>query len=204
MSATQRPHRLASNRVPTFYAGGQNIDRFRGEATPRQGPEDWVGSMTPMNASTLAPGVPPDSGITALDGGTLLRAAVQAQPVAWLGASLADRWGGSSALLVKLLDAGVRLPVHYHPSRDFASRHLGSPFGKTEAWIIMDDAPGGEVWLGFRDEVDEAQFAAWIEAQAADEMLAHMNRLPARPGDVFYVPAGVPHAIGPGVMLTEL
>jgi mannose-6-phosphate isomerase len=35
-------------------------------------------------------------------------------------------------------------------------------------------------------------------------MLAAMNRLPATPGAVFYVPAGVPHAIGPGVMIIEL
>ena len=124
---TRRPHRLESNRVPTFYEGGQNIDRFRGGPGQRQGPEDWVGSMTPMNASTLAPGVPADSGISLLADGTLLRAAVQAQPDAWLGAALAERWGGSSALLVKLLDAGVRLPVHYHPSRAFASKHLESP-----------------------------------------------------------------------------
>jgi mannose-6-phosphate isomerase len=106
--------------------------------------------------------------------------------------------------LVKLLDAGQRLPVHFHPSREFARANLGSPFGKTEAWIIMDDAPGGEVWLGFREAISVEQFADWVERQAADEMLALMNRLPAVAGSVFYVPAGVPHAIGPGVMLTEL
>jgi mannose-6-phosphate isomerase len=68
----------------------------------------------------------------------------------------------------------------------------------------MDDAPGGDVWLGFRETVTLAQLSAWIERQAVDEMLAAMNRLPATPGAVFYVPAGVPHAIGPGVMITEL
>ena len=35
-------------------------------------------------------------------------------------------------------------------------------------------------------------------------MLAAMNRFAVEPGDVVYVPAGLPHAIGPGVMLTEL
>jgi mannose-6-phosphate isomerase len=68
----------------------------------------------------------------------------------------------------------------------------------------MDDGPGGDVWLGFRETVTHDQLRAWIEAQAVDEMLAAMNRLPATPGAVFYVPAGVPHAIGAGVMITEL
>jgi mannose-6-phosphate isomerase len=35
-------------------------------------------------------------------------------------------------------------------------------------------------------------------------MLAAMNHFAVEPGDVVYVPAGLPHAIGPGVMLTEL
>lgn len=35
-------------------------------------------------------------------------------------------------------------------------------------------------------------------------MLAAMLRVPVEPGDVLYVPAGVPHSIGPGVMITEL
>lgn len=103
-----------------------------------------------------------------------------------------------------MLDAGERLPVHAHPDRAFARQRLGSVFGKTEGWIVMDDGPGGDVWLGFREDVERDRLRHWIEAQAVDEMLAAMNRLPARPGAVFYVPAGVPHAIGPGVMITEL
>ena len=35
-------------------------------------------------------------------------------------------------------------------------------------------------------------------------MLAAMNVVPAKAGQVVFVPAGTPHAIGPGVMLTEL
>jgi mannose-6-phosphate isomerase len=107
-------------------------------------------------------------------------------------------------VLVKLLDAGERLPVHCHPSRQFAAAHLASPFGKTEGWIVLDDAPGGEVWLGWSEDVTGDRLRGWIDAQDADAMLAVMNRMPAGPGDVFMVPAGVPHALGPGVMITEL
>jgi mannose-6-phosphate isomerase len=195
---SDRPHRMADNRMAMFYAGGERIDRFRGLAAPAVGPEDWVASVTQL------PGAPEGTGISWLPDGTSLRAAVNADPVGWLGASLATRWGGSTGVLVKLLDAGERLPVHCHPSRPFAAQHLASPFGKTEGWIVLDDAPGGEVWLGWSEDVTEDRLRGWIEAQDADAMLGVMNRMPAGPGDVFLVPAGVPHAIGPGVMITEL
>jgi mannose-6-phosphate isomerase len=196
--AAGRPHRMADNRMAMFYAGGERIDRFRGLVTPAVGPEDWVASVSQL------PGAPEGTGISWLPDGTSLRRAVAADPVGWLGAPLAARWDGSPGVLVKLLDAGERLPVHCHPSRQFAAQHLASPFGKTEGWIVLDDAPGGEVWLGWSEEVELERLRGWIETQDADAMLGVMNRLPAGPGDVFLVPAGVPHAIGPGVMITEL
>lgn len=189
---------MADNRMAMFYAGGERIDRFRGLATPAVGPEDWVASVTQL------PGAPEGTGISWLPDGTSLRKAVEADPMGWLGGSLAARWGGSPGVLVKLLDAGERLPVHCHPSRAFAAEHLASPFGKTEGWVVLDDAPGGEVWLGWSEDVPPERLRGWIESQDADAMLAAMNRMPAGPGDVFLVPAGVPHAIGPGVMITEL
>ena len=187
-----------------FYAGGERIDQFRGEHAPVQGPEDWVGSITRLPGGAPPPAGSAEVGVSTLPDGTSLRTAVLGDAVGWLGPDLAARWGGETGLLVKLLDAGQRLPVHCHPTRPFAATHLHSPFGKTEGWIVMDDAPGGDVWLGFREEVSREQLRRWIESQAGDEMLGAMNRLSVHPGGVFFVPAGVPHAIGPGVMVTEL
>ena len=191
--------------MPVYYAGGENIDRFRGTTSTPPRPEDWIGATTALPEMILPPDAPRDSGVSRLPDGRSLRDAVRDDRTGWLGPDLAGRFsGGETGLLVKLLDAGERLPVHAHPDRAFARERLGSPFGKTEGWIVMDDAPGGDVWLGFREDVALDRLQRWIEAQAVDEMLAAMNRLPARPGSVFYVPAGVPHAIGPGVMITEL
>jgi len=205
MRVSRTLHPLSGNFVPVYYAGGENIVRFRGGSAVAGGPEDWIGSVSALPAAILPRGAPADSGVSRLADGTSLRDAIAADRIGWLGADLSRRMpDGETGLLVKLLDAGTRLPVHAHPDRDFARRRLASPFGKTEGWIVMDGAPGGDVWLGFRESVEREQLRAWIEAQAVDEMLAAMNRLPATPGAVFYVPAGVPHAIGPGVMITEL
>ena len=111
-----RPHRLEPNVLELFYAGGEQIAALRGYAGP-QGPEEWLGSMVTRWGSDVA-------GLTDLGPAGLLRDVVAADPEGWLGAAHVARWGASTALLVKLLDAGERLPVHFHPNRRFAASHL--------------------------------------------------------------------------------
>jgi mannose-6-phosphate isomerase len=107
--------------------------------------------------------------------------------------------------LVKLLDAGQRLPVHVHPTRDFALAHLHSCYGKSEAWYVLaveGDDPA--VWVGWRDAVDPAELAARVDAQDSAWMLDRMNKITVRPGDGILVPAGEPHATGAGVFVVEV
>ena len=195
-----RPERLTPTRVYRFYQGGLLIDRLRGDPErDTDHPEDWVGSITAANN----PGRDePEAGLSRLADGGLLRDAVAADPQGWLGPAAAT---GTTGVLVKLLDAAQRLPVHAHPSRVFASEHLGSPFGKTEAWIVLATREEhADVWIGPREPVDAATYRAWIEAQDLDALLGSLHRVPVRAGDVIYVPAGVPHSIGAGVLIAEL
>ena len=195
-----RPERLTPTRVYRFYQGGLLIDRLRGDPErDTDHPEDWVGSITAANN----PGRDePEAGLSRLADGGLLRDAVAADPQGWLGPAAAT---GTTGVLVKLLDAAQRLPVHAHPSRVFASEHLGSPFGKTEAWIVLATREEhADVWIGPREPVDAATYRAWIEAQDLDALLGSLHRVPVRAGDVIYVPAGIPHSIGAGVLIAEL
>jgi mannose-6-phosphate isomerase len=193
--------RLAANRFPRFYRGGPAIDELRGTSTGAGGdvlPEDWVGSTTTAFGSAT-------DGLTRLEGGRTLREAIQADPEGFLGRRHADAYAASPALLVKLLHAGERLPVHVHPDRDFARRHLDCPRGKTEAWVVVGtDGPEPVVHLGFRDTMEPARLAELVEAQETKALLASLNAVPVGPGDTVLVPAGMPHAIGEGVLLVEL
>ena len=83
-----------------------------------------------------------------------------------------------TGVLVKLLDAGQRLPLHVHPDRRFANAHLASPYGKTEAWVIVSAEPDAYVHLGFARDVEAAELAGWVAGQKIDEMLAATNRIP--------------------------
>lgn len=187
---------LPSNRPPErFYRGGRKITDFRGEppAGDRE-PEDWVGSTTTVAGEDSL-------GLSVLPDGRTLASAVAADPEPWLGPAHLRELGADTRLLVKLLDAGQRLPVHAHPDGGFAREHLGRPHGKAEAWYIVD---GGEVHLGLRRDVDRAELEALVEAQDTGTLLALLHRVAVHPGDVVYVPPGVLHAIGEGVLLVEL
>ena len=197
------PVLLGPNQPERFYRGGKRITAFRAcaasEEVPQHEdhlPEDWVGSATSVFGTQA-------DGLTRLPDGQLLRDAISADPMAYLGPQHARTYGISPALLVKLLDAGERLPVHCHPDDPFARQHLGSACGKTEAWIVIDASPGSEVHLGFRQEVPADVLSGWVDTQSP-AMLAALNRVPVRPGDVILVPAGLPHAIGAGVFVVEL
>ena len=131
--------------------------------------------------------------------GTTLLDAITADPHDWLGRSEAD-----TGLLVKLLDAGQRLPLHVHPDRSFARSHLASPYGKTEAWIIVDAAPDAIVNIGFRRAVERDELARWVATQDVSAMLSATHSVPVRAGDAVLCPAGTPHAIGAGILLVEL
>ena len=193
------PIKLPANQPPQFYRGGAAIAALRGADPDKEfGPEDWVASTTTLYGQ-------PENGLTRLPGGHLLRDAVTADPESWLGAKHVARFADSTALLVKLLDAGQRLPVHFHPTDAFAEQHFASHFGKTEAWIVVGtsgDDP--RVYPGFRETVAPATVGEWVREQDTSAMLGALNSVPVAPGDTVYIPAGLPHAIGEGVFVVEL
>jgi mannose-6-phosphate isomerase len=140
-----------------------------------------------------------------LPDGRVLRDAVAEHANSWLGAAHVARFGTDPALLVKLLDAGQRLPVHCHPSDAFAAAHFGSRYGKTEAWVVVGaSGPDPTVHIGFADDVSAGTVADWVARQDSAAMLGALNRVTVAPGDTVFMPAGVPHAIGAGVFIVEL
>jgi mannose-6-phosphate isomerase len=192
------PMILPPNQFHRFYAGGARIDALRGvPAGPDGRPEDWIGSTVTAFGEE-------SEGLSRVADGRLVRDLVRADPEALLGPDHVRRFGPDPGLLVKLLDAGERLPVHAHPGRAFARAQLGSPWGKTEAWIILAADPGATVHVGLREPVELATLRRWVDEQDADEMLAALHELPVRAGSAVLVPAGTLHAIGAGILLLEL
>jgi mannose-6-phosphate isomerase len=116
-----KPEILPPNVLRHFYAGGARIAALRGlELDCDHMPEEWLGAVNTAFGSA-------DRGLSRLHDGTLVRDTVAAEPEAWLGPDHVRRHGSDPCLLVKLLDAGQRLPstsIRVAPSR---ARHSASP-----------------------------------------------------------------------------
>lgn len=191
-----RPISLPANQTPdVFYRGGRRIAEFRGLQTWKDfTPEDWVGSVTPV--AGRAP-----IGLTVLDDGRMLADAIAQDPLPWLGPDHVRSYGTDTMLLVKLLHAGERLPIHAHPDDAFAATHLGKAHGKAEAWYILDP---GTVHLGLKESLSREDLLGLIAEQRVDTLLERMHRLDLDAGDTVYVPPGTLHAIGADTFLMEV
>jgi mannose-6-phosphate isomerase len=194
-----KPVLLPPNSVPRFYRGGPAIAALRGlETAPEREPEDWVGSTTTVFGEQ-------EQGLSRLPDGRLVRDALADDPLGFFGPDHAAARGADPQLLVKLLDAGERLPVHVHPNDALARETLGVPYGKTEAWIVITTAgPAATMHVGFREDVSAATLEGWVRDQDAAAMLAALNVIEVHQDDALFVPGGTPHAIGEGVLLVEL
>ena len=192
------PLKLGPNLLQRFFAGGPKIAAFRGlaEIGDHQS-EDWIGSAaTARNQEEI--------GLSRLPDGSRLRDALRDDPEGFLGPEHAATLGAEPGLLVKLLDAGERLFVHAHPDKAFVREHLGLPFGKTEAWYVLDAEQGSQLHLGFREEVSRAELDRLVGEQNPGELLGLLNAFDVQAGDALFVPAGVPHAIGAGLLIVEV
>ena len=205
--ALRGPLRLLPNRVERFYRGGAQIDEHLGLPDPRDDrwSEEWMGNAT----SPLGEGG--ERGLARavlLDGSTVtVRELMDTRPEEVLGAAHVARYGTSPALLLKYLDVRDHIPVHLHPTREFAERHLGSPFGKNEAWLVLGarpvDGEPAKVWVGWREDLDHEALWRLVEGRDLDAMRAAMHAVEVRPDDVLFIPGGLAHSLGPGVFAME-
>lgn len=103
-------------------------------------------------------------------------------------------------ILIKLIDARENLSVQVHPSDDYALIHENQ-FGKNELWYILDADENSLLYCGFKKKISRDEFIARIKDNSLVEVL---NAVPARRGDVMFIPAGTIHAVGKGVLFAEI
>ena len=114
------------------------------------------------------------------------------------GKSLTGLSRSSFPLLLKLLDTREPLSVQVHPDDSYALTHEGKP-GKSEAWYILDAAPGAQLVYGI-DTHGESLRSVLEEGKLESSLC----RADVHAGDVFYIPAGTVHALGSGIRCYEI
>lgn len=111
-----------------------------------------------------------------------------------------DRFGHEFPILVKFIDANDWLSIQVHPDDELAKkRKLGR--GKSEMWYVLDAEPGAKLISGFSKRVNQQTFLRHLQDKSLKDIL---NTEDVNRNDVFYIPAGRVHALGPGVLLAEI
>lgn len=104
-------------------------------------------------------------------------------------------------LLIKFIDATDRLSLQVHPDDSHQPNFDARKAGKSEAWIILDAAPGSRIYAGLKAGIDEGELRRQLEQGNVE---ACLHSYPVRPGDSVFIPAGTLHAIGEGILLAEV
>lgn len=102
-------------------------------------------------------------------------------------------------LMTKLVDAKTSSSIHVHPDDAYAYEVEEGQYGKSECWYVVEAEPGAEIIYGLNLEDKE---------QAIDQINKHeyenlLNKIEVQPGDFYYIPAGMVHSIGSGVLVYE-
>ncbi len=172
--------------------GGRSLEQRLGKKLPgeeRFG-ESWELSAHPHHVSRVAEGP-------------------------WKGTKLTDLWdrhrnelAGSKLpeeakfpWLIKFLDCHELLSVQVHPDDALARQLLGDESGKTEAWVVLEAAPGSRIYAGLKSGTTRADLERHLDAGTVAECL---HGFTPRPGDCVFLPAGTVHAVGGGVLLAEV
>ena len=117
-----------------------------------------------------------------------------------LGDKIFETYGNEFPILVKLIDANDWLSIQVHPDDELAKRRkIGR--GKTEMWYILESDGQAEIITGFNRKMDKGTYLQHLKDNSLKEI---MNFEKAAYGDVFFMPAGRVHALGPGILLAEI
>lgn len=194
-----QPVFFEKNRVFRVYTGGKLFSEFFGDDSQDSFyPEEWICSST----KALNEGSTDEfEGLSTIKGTDIhFNELIDQQRKLMLG----DRKGLD--VLVKALDSAIRLPVQAHPDKAFSRKNFNSEFGKAESWLVLATREGASIYFGFKDGVTKEDFEKAVEDAETDKtaMERLLNKIPVKPGDVYFIPAKAVHAIGYGCLILEV
>lgn len=172
--------------------GGRRLETLLGRTLPDASPygESWEVSD---RAAEQSEGLLSDGGRATLHNlWTQHREAV-------FGSGLRSSTEPRFPLLMKILDACDDLSIQVHPPAPLASELGGDP--KTEMWFVVHAEPGAKIYAGIRPGITRADF----EKAIADGTVADcVHVLEPKSGDCLFIPSGLIHAIGAGLVIYEV
>lgn len=105
----------------------------------------------------------------------------------------------SFPLLIKLIDAEKRLSVQVHPNDFNAHICCGEP--KTELWYVLKAESGAKIAAGLAEGTDEKSLRLALKNKNLQNII---SLIPVKSGQAVYIPGGLVHSIGEGLLLLEI
>ncbi len=209
MNYKNRLVQFKQNRVWRSYQGGKVLDMIAGieSAKDTHFPEEWIASTTKAvnperehikegeSIAILAKKCIHFSELIALD------------PEYFLGGDHVEKFGMNPMVLVKFLDSSIRLHFQAHPTREFSQQYLNSDSGKAEAYYILKIREGIDnpyIYLGFQHPPKKEEFKNIIVNQDISKLKQCFEKIPVEEGQCYFIPGGMPHAIGEGILMIEI
>ncbi len=173
----------------TLWGGRTLIDEYGFETDADNAAEAWLLSCHKDGPSYVTNGV---------HKGKTLSQVIECEGKGCLGANNADCF--DFPVLIKIIDAKDKLSVQVHPGDEYARKYENEN-GKTEAWYVLKCDEGASLIYGMKNSVSREEFASAIENGT---LLDDVNVVKVKPGDVVFIPSGMLHAIGEGILLAEV
>lgn len=172
-----------------LWGGTRLVEKYGVKASTAAVAEAWECSTHPAGSSLIASG---------RFKGRSLADVLRGQPQL-LGTKYAHL--GALPILIKLIDAKRDLSVQVHPDDDYALKHEQGERGKTEMWYVLEAGPDSKITYGFNHDMSLERLRQGLQQGTVER---YLQRLPAQADDVYFIPAGLVHALGAGVVVAEI
>jgi mannose-6-phosphate isomerase len=133
--------------------------------------------------------------------GQTLGQAWKEMTIGWRGA----RFEGETdfPILLKFIFPTDKLSIQVHPDDAYAAAHEAAAGGrgKTEMWYVVSAEPGARLLAGLKPGVTKEKLLAALADHTLEDLFQSHE---AHAGDTFFIPAGMPHTIGPKMVICEV
>lgn len=172
-----------------LWGGTRLNDEFAKEINLKPLAETWECSTHPDGPSMVASGI---------HCGRLLTEVLK-EHREYLGTH--PKTDGELPILIKFIDAKKDLSVQVHPDDAYAKRYENGQLGKTEMWYVLDATKDAHLIYGLNQDVDKEKLRASILDGRIEK---YLRKVKVEKDDLFYIEAGMIHAIGAGAMIVEI
>ena len=117
-----------------------------------------------------------------------------------VGSKVLEKYDHEFPLLIKLLDVTDLLSLQVHPNDVLAEKRHNSA-GKTEMWYVIQAEDDADLTVGFNKPIDRDTFIEYVVTNRLPELF---NVSKTQSGDAYFIPAGLVHGGGKGLLIAEI